>query len=139
MSTAQAIPELFTRVPKLQRAQTMHQYWGDRCVNLEMFVFSFMNTFNDAYNGGYWNLNITSNDALFISLNTEEPVRLISPLNYGDETMSAEAAGLVLTIYGCSYALDKYPEEALIPETYDKLMAVVGDHPEASKIYRLLD
>jgi hypothetical protein len=139
MTTAQALPEFFTRVPKLQRAQTMRQYWGDRCVSLEMFVFSFMNTFNDAYNGGYWDLNITSNNALYISLSTDEPVRLVSPLNYADETMSADAAGLVLTIYASSYGMHKFPEDAYILETYDKLMEVVGDHPEASKIYRLLD
>lgn len=141
MTTAQALPKFFTSVPKLQRAQTMHQYWGDWCVSLEMFVFSFsfMNTFNDAYNGGYWDLNITSNNALYISLSTDEPVRLVSPLNYADETMSADAAGLVLTIYASSYGMHKFSEDAYILETYDKLMEVVGDHPEASKIYRLLD
>ncbi|MBL4842173.1 MAG: antirestriction protein [Thalassospira sp.] len=139
MSTAQALTEFSTRVPELQRAETMHQYWGDRCVNLEMFVFRFMDNFNEAYNGGYWDFNITHNNALYISLSTDKPVRLVSPLNYADETMSADAAGVVLTIFACSYALDKFPDAEEILATYDRLMDVFGDHPEASKIYRLLD
>lgn len=117
----------------------MHQHWGNRCVNLEMLVYGFMNNFNEAYNGGYWDFNLTSNHAFYISLSTDEPVHLVNPLNYADETMSADAAGVVLTIFACSYALDKWPEDEAILNTYDQLMSAFGDHPEASKIYRLID
>ena len=139
MSTAQALSVFSTQVPQDQRCKQMHHHWGDRCVNLKMLVYGFMNRFNDAYNGGYWDFNITQNSAFYISLSTDKPVHLVNSLNFSSETMSADAAVVVLTIFACSYGLDKWPEDEAILNTFDLLMSVVGDHPESSEIYRLLD
>ena len=62
---------------------------------------------------------------------TATPVRIVCEGNYFNEEMSADAAGLVVTLFTLSHMAERVPSLA---DRYYDLMEYIDCHPEAGKI-----
>ena len=68
----------------------------------------------------------------------DETYRLVNAMNYCDETMSGEAAGIGVSIYALSDLafLTQSPEIAAL---YCRLREFAPEHAEFRKIYKFID
>lgn len=55
-----------------------------------------------------------------------------------ESEVSADAAGIIATLFTLSHLSFKY-ESDLLPEGYGRLYAFASDHPEASEIFQAID
>lgn len=88
--------------------------------------------------GGYWNFYNLSNGGFFMGLNSDKEFHVVNPMNYCDETMSAEAASIGANIYALS-AVGFDSQEPKIGTLYYALYDFAAEHAEARKIFRFID
>uniref|UniRef100_UPI000480647E antirestriction protein n=1 Tax=Ferrimonas kyonanensis TaxID=364763 RepID=UPI000480647E len=75
----------------------------------------------------------------FLAPATQEPLALEWRGNYSSEQVSAEAAGIVITLFALGHLSCNFPHYPKIAERYHQLRDYVGGHNEAAKIWRLID
>ena len=63
----------------------------------------------------------------------------MNAMNYAEEEVSIEAAGVIVTLFALNSTLWKHPHNDLVRDAYEKLMDYASEHPEHSAIYRMID
>ncbi len=127
-----------TRIEEKNRSQFLPKYIGNPFLKFEMYVYGFMERFAEEYQGGYWEFFELSNGGMFICPQSDKKFRMINPMNHSDEVMTAEAAGIGVSLY----ALNALAFETSIPKLgtlYYALRDFAAEHPESGKIYRFID
>lgn len=117
-------------------------YFGKYFMAGEKLLYAHASKFVKDYDGGYWNFYTLSNGGFFCALATDEVQHLVIADNYFSETMSAEAAGIALTLFVLGRLLS-----ALIPDSeivrfndlHYRLREFVYYHPEKEAILRAID
>ncbi|HCN72215.1 MAG TPA: antirestriction protein [Pusillimonas sp.] len=128
-----------TEITEEQRFGFTSKLFGERAfIEGEIAVYQWMRQLCTTYNGGYWRFFGLSDGGYFMQPDVEEPLRLVWPLNWSDEVVSAQAAGIVATMFGLSQVLESYPDELVI-DNYHKLREFLGQHPESRAMFRLID
>jgi hypothetical protein len=109
---------------------------------VEQAVFNTAKHFSEDYNGGFWDFYQLSNGGFLMT--PENPMTITNTYNFTEETVSAEAAGIVFCILTYSRLgdsiIEKQPELAEILYRHINLLKDYAEqHEEAVKIYRLID
>lgn len=113
--------------------------FGQRaCLEGEIAVFQWMRQLCTAYNGGFWRFYRLSNGGLFMAPSANEPMHLTWPMNWSDEHVSCQAAGIVVTLFALSQMMQSHSDE-LLTENYQLLREYLVEHPEAGAMLRLID
>lgn len=129
-------------VPESSRLRTLPRMFPSVYPLVENAVYYYARHLCSDYEGGCWDFYKLSNGGFFMALG--EPMHLSNPMNYSDETISGEAAGLVICIYAYSlvgeHVLEKLPNIAdTLFQQIDLLKYYADKHPEGQKIFRLID
>ena len=114
----------------------------------EAIVYSFMNNLCSAYKGAFWQFcHDEKTDARYMYPDIQGPLFVEWANNYFSGDMTAEAAGIVATVFGLTYmaeiAAEKGSSGTKAYETcclnYERLRTYLYAHPEVSLILKALD
>ena len=127
-----------TRVPDEDRLNFWSRHVGPKyMLSFERHVFGWMRRLCGDYDGGFWEFYDLSNGGFYIALAGEKKMWLTWPGNYFNDEMSADAAGIVVTLY----ALNDFAEQIspAFGEKHRQLYDYIESHPEAQAIYAAID
>ncbi|MFR8578883.1 antirestriction protein [Bilophila wadsworthia] len=101
------------------------------------YAFCWMQRLCPHYDGGFWELYDLSNGGFYMAPTDEKRMWLTWPGNYVDVEMSANAAGIVATLY----ALNGFAEQVspVFREKHRQLYDYIESHPEAQAIYAAIE
>ena len=108
-----------------------------KMLSFERHVFCWMERLCPHYDVGFWEFYDLSNGGFYIALAGEKKMWLTWPGNYFNDEMSADAAGIVATLY----ALNDFAEQIspAFGEKHRQLYDYIESHPEAQAIYAAID
>lgn len=125
-------------VPDYRRLTVLPRYYGQNMLRVESYVYAFMDSLCDHYTGGNWDFCEVSNGGFFMKPTGAETYKLSVAGNWFEGELSAEAAGIVVTLYALNYAcLDTFDEK--LTDQYHLLRDLAGQHPEGARIFAAID
>ena len=127
-----------TKVADEDRLNFWLRYVGmAKMLAFERHVYCWMRRLCPHYDGGYWEFYDLSNGGFYIAPADEKKMWLTWPGNYFNDEMSADAAGIVVTLY----ALNDVAEQIspTFGEKHRQLYDYIESHPEAQAIYAAID
>jgi hypothetical protein len=140
MTDLATLPKPATLVPETRRLEFLPTLFGRKLMLLgEQTVYSFMSWLSpQAYTGGLWHFHEQGGQPLFLSPATDKCLRVSCETNGYQGEVTAEAAGIVATLFALSH-LSFQHESDVLSEAYMRLYAFAGDHPEAQEIFKAID
>ncbi|WP_367899704.1 antirestriction protein [Xanthomonas oryzae] len=138
-----AFPQIIAAsvVPKDKRIDFLTLFFGPSLMLYgEALVYKWMGRLSPThYNGGLWQFYTLSNGGYYMAPTQPERLRLSVAGNGFDGFMSADAAGVVTTLFALGQIAATECEPDRFVELYHALRDFVGDHAEAAFIYRAID
>lgn len=105
----------------------------------ERAVYQFMSWLApDDYTGGLWHFHERDGQPLFMSPSDDKRFRIYCETNGYMGEVSAEAAGIIATLFALSHLSFRHEADQL-SEAYMRLYGFAGDHPEAGEIFKAID
>ena len=105
----------------------------------ERAVYQFMSWLApDDYTGGLWHFHERGGQPLFMSPDADKRFRIFCETNGYMGEVSAEAAGIIVTLFALSHLSFRHEADQL-SEAYLRLYEYAGDHPEAGEIFKAID
>lgn len=127
-----------------ERVAALPKHFGRHYPLFERFVYRFMEGFCEGYQGGYWEMYKLSNNGFYMALNEPGELHLVVEGNGFSGSMSADAAGLVVTSFAINYLMHNLTDvdckqvEALTA-LYFQTREFALDHAEAKIICQAID
>lgn len=111
-------------------------------IEFEARVFSNLEELSADYKGGFWHFYELSNQGFYMAPNSDSPMSLLVDGNGFNGVMSADAAGIVSTLFTLSQMSFKYAGKAVgnrFSDGYHRLMSFADSHPESRQIFGAID
>lgn len=105
----------------------------------EGVVYSWMDRLSEDYSGGYWDFYKLSNGGFYLAPNYKDNMRIEVVGNYYHGTVSADAAGIIATMFALGQLAAEFPDQEYLIDHYHSLREYIGDHPECSEIFAAID
>lgn len=140
MTQIAILPQAATVVPEARRMAFLPALFGPRLMLIgESAVYQFMCWLApEDYSGGLWRFYERDGQPLFMAPEAEKRFRIICETNGYAGEVSAEAAGIIATLFALSHLPLRHDAEQLT-EAYGRLYEFAGDHPEAGEIFAAID
>ena len=90
------------------------------------------------YRGGFWDFYEHDDRPLFMAPRSTTRFRITGEITGFQGDVSAEAAGIIATLFTFSHVSFQYRSERL-SEGYAQLHTYCADHPEAAVIFQAID
>jgi Antirestriction protein len=90
------------------------------------------------YGGGHWNFYEDRGQPLYLAPTSKPRFRIAGEITCFEGEVSAEAAGIIATLFTFSHLSYRYRSHFL-SDGYERLHRYVDGHPEASEIYQAID
>ena len=90
------------------------------------------------YRGGFWNFYEIDGQPLFLAPTSKPRFRIESGITDYRGEVSAEAAGIIATMFVFSHLSIRF-ESDFLAQNYDRLYGYFPGHPEASAIFQAID
>jgi len=90
------------------------------------------------YGEGFWNFYEYEGKPLYLVPTSKDRYRITCDTNGYEGEVSADAAGIIATLFALSHLSFRY-ESDLLAEGYARLYAFAAEHPEASEIFQAID
>ncbi len=90
------------------------------------------------YGGGFWDFKELNGTALYMVPPAKEVYRIECETNGYSGEVSADAAGIIVTLFALSHLSFKF-EDDVFATGYNRLRDYADGHPEASAIYLAID
>ena len=130
-------PVLATLVSEAERLAFLPRHFGRQMMTFETAVYAQMQALSADYAGGFWEFYDLTNGGCFMAPRGV-PLRVAAPNDF-DETMEAETAGIVATLYALSLLSFKYQWVETFATRFLQLRDFALDHPQARAILRAID
>lgn len=129
-----------TLVPETRRMEFLPGLFGRKLMLVgERTVYQFMSWLApEDYTGGMWRFHEQGRQPLFLSPDTEKRFRISCETNGYQGEVSAEAAGIIATLFALSHLSFRHEADHLA-DAYARLYAFAGDHAEAGEIFAAID
>ena len=129
-----------TLVPETRRMEFLPGLFGRKLMLVgERTVYQFMSWLApEDYTGGMWRFHEQGRQPLFLSPDTEKRFRISCETNGYQGLVSAEAAGIIATLFALSHMSFRHESDQLA-DAYARLYAFAGDHAEAREIFVAID
>ena len=130
-----------TKCPLEQRLTFLPKNVGQnsgRFLRYEHLTYTFMEKACPDYNGGFWEFYSLSNDGFYIAPDSEDLLKMQWHDNYFDGVMSADAAGICISLMAQS-AFAWEVDSAHFGEKFNALRDYAAEHEEAAMIFRFID
>lgn len=109
----------------------------------EALIFNWMGKLSNDYRGGFWNFYDLSNDGFFMAPRSESQFFISVTGNGFEDSVSAEAAGIITTLYALNSLMCIIPENSAdlerIVNSYYLLRDFAIEHSESGKIFAAID
>jgi len=128
-----------TRVPDADRLDFLPTFFGTRLMMRgEAMVYDWMGQLCADYTGGFWNFWTLSNGGGYLAPSNVDPMKLRVDGNGFEGEMSADAAGIVATLFTLSQLSIQTQQDA-IGDLFHALREFAGEHAEAALIFGAID
>lgn len=128
-----------TLVGESERLNILPKLFGERLMILgENAVYNQMSAMCSEYGGGFWNYYELPNGAYYMVPTGSEKYEMSWELNWFSGVVSADAAGLIVTLVALSQ-MSFRDRTDICAENFHKLRDLLDEHPEASLIFRAID
>ncbi|MGE8451505.1 MAG: antirestriction protein [Pseudomonadales bacterium] len=125
-------------IPDDERLAFLPKHFGTRLMlRGEIAIYNWLDRLAQDYRGGYWHYYEILN-GFYMAPAGYDKLCIVWPTNWCDRDMSADAAGIVATLYALSELCSQYQVDDLI-EKYHALRDFAGEHAEASTIFAAID
>jgi hypothetical protein len=140
MSISEVTPQAASIVPDERRLDFLPTLFGRSLLMVgENAVYSLMERLSPLdYGGGFWDFYEYEGKPLFLAPRSKSRFRITGEINGFQGEVSAEAAGIIATLFAFSH-LSFQNQSAQLLEGYGRLYAYCSDHPEAAKIFQAID
>ena len=140
MSVSEVTPQTVSIVPDERRLEFLPALFGRSLLLIgENAVYSLMERLSPLdYGGGFWDFHELEGKPLFLAPRSKTRFRITGEITGFHGEVSAEAAGIIATLFAFSHLSFQYRSEHL-SEGYGRLYAYSADHPEASEIFQAID
>jgi hypothetical protein len=115
---------------------------GMAMIEFEAMVFANLESMSKEYRGGYWEFYELSNRGFYMAPQMTSELTLDCPGNGFSGAVSADAAGIVATLYSLSHMSFKYagkPVGSRCADNYQRLLAFADEHPQGRLIFGAID
>ncbi|MBB3965811.1 antirestriction protein [Rhizobium metallidurans] len=140
MSSSDITPLAAAIVPDERRAGFLPTLFGRSLLIIgENAVYGLMERLSPLdYGGGFWDFYEQDGKPLFLAPRSTSRFRITGEITGFQGDVSAEAAGMIATLFAFSHLSFKHQSDHL-SEGYGRLYAYAADHPEASEIFQAID
>lgn len=121
-----------------QRLAFLPRYLGQFAVVGEGMVFDALRNLSDDYRGGSWAFYDLSNGGFYMAPHADSSLNLFCAGNGYDGEMSADAAGIVATLFALNKLACQSRSERIC-DLYERLLQHARWHPEARAISAAID
>lgn len=126
-------------VPDAERMTFLPRFFGlHHLLKGEFLVYGWMGNLCQDYSGGFWNFYTLKNGGFYMAPAGAKRLRVMCCGNGFDGEMSAEAAGIVATLFTLSQ-LSFETELDRFSDLFHALRAFAASHLEASAILSAID
>jgi len=127
-----------SRVSASQRLNFLPRHFGRYMMKVESSIYDQFREIAPAYDGGFWHYVDLSNGGCYLAPEGETFL-IDQPSNYFRGIVSADAAGVIVTLYVLSAMSFKYSEEPLFADHFHQLREFAAEHGEAALIFSAID
>ena len=140
MTEAATTPKPMTLVPEARRVAFLPALFSPALMLIgERAVYQFMSWLAPGdYTGGLWHFHEQGGQPLFMSPDADKRFRIACETNGYMGEVSAEAAGIIATLFALSHLSFRHEADQL-SEAYMRLYEFAGDHLEAGQIFQAID
>jgi hypothetical protein len=140
MSISEVTRQTASIVPDDRRLDFLHALFGRSLLMIgENAVYSLMERLSPLdYGGGFWDFYEYEGRPLFLAPKSEARFRITGEITGFQGEVSAEAAGIIATLFAFSHLSFQYQSEHL-SDGYGRLYAYSTDHAEAAEIFQAID
>jgi len=125
-------------VPDEDRMTFLPKHFGHRLMLTgELTIYAWLRRLSEDYQGGYWHYYEVA-DTFYLAPAGYDQLRIVWQMNWCDRTMSADAAGIVATLYTLCELCEQTQGRHLI-DKYHALRDFASEHAEASAIFAAID
>ncbi|MFM0554803.1 antirestriction protein [Paraburkholderia sediminicola] len=135
-----------TTLPEVERLTFLPRMFGtEKMLRAEMLLYYYARKLAwQDYQGGLWDFHLLSNGSGYASPVTDQPLKLSVEGNGFDGEMSADAAGIVISLFVFNHLAFECsgkdePLSAKMIEHWEHLRDYAQQHTEARRIYRAID
>lgn len=131
-------PITATAVAEENRMDFLPTFFGPGLFVLgEPLVYEWMTVLAQGYNGSNWHYYTLSNGGFYMAPETKQQIKVVVASNYFEGEMSADAAGIVATLYALGNLASR-TEQDRIKEMYHRLRDYASGHQEWNLMYDAL-
>ncbi|WP_186191245.1 antirestriction protein [Burkholderia gladioli] len=139
MSSTNHAPNVLNwKVDDALRMDFLPTLFGPSFLRGEAMSFSWAMKLSPDYSGGHWNFFQLSNGGGYLAPASERQFRVLVDTNGYEGVMSADAFGIVVTLFALCY-LAEVTQSELILGRFHALREFAYEHPEAREIFRAMD
>lgn len=128
-----------TQVPDSARLDFLPRHFGRLMMRIESKIYGRFQQLCPDYNGGYWEFFDISNGGCYLAPRSQEQYRIVQPNNHFSEVVSADAAGIIITLYAMSELAFDYQDNDIFAERFHQLRDFAATHRERALIFRAID
>lgn len=125
-------------VDGVERSSFLPNMVGEYYSAFEKTVYWYASQFCNEYNGGFWEFIKLDNNSFYIRPTGVESYQMVVSSNYFKGSLTADATGIVVSLYALCLLANKTHNENLI-NRYHSLREYALSHPEAKEILGAID
>ncbi len=125
-------------LPEESRMGFLPAIFGQAMMIGEGLVYCWMRNLSEDYQGGYWDYFKLSNGGFYMAPRTSKKFRVLVAGNYFEGELSADAAGIVATLYALCELANRTASDRVV-DLYHLLRDYASEHPDAGQIFAAID
>ena len=125
-------------LPEESRMGFLPAFFGQAMMIGEGLVYCWMRNLSEDYQGGYWDYFKLSNGGFYMAPRTSKKFRVLVAGNYFEGELSADAAGIVATLYALCELANRTASDRIV-DLYRLLRDYASEHPDAGQIFAAID
>lgn len=128
-----------TLVPESERLDFLPRHFGRQMMAVEQHLLTRLAALSPDYTGGLWHMYDLSNGGCYLAPTDPAEFRISVHGNDFDGTVSADAAGIIVTLFTLSELAFRTPHVEVLSERFHQLRDFAAEHAEARLIFRAID
>lgn len=121
-----------------ERVVALSTLFGSQMLRYETYVYGWMDLLSVGYEGGHWDMYRLCNGGFYMSPSWPAHFQVQVEGNGFNDTMSADATGVVVNVFALHQLASEFPTEAN-RRLYSAIREYAAQHPESRKIYQAID
>lgn len=121
-----------------KRLSFLPKYFDNHALTVEQGIYNTLSNLCSSYRGAFWNYYELSNGGFYLAPSLDENLDMVVDSNGYSGTLSADAAGIIVSLYVINH-LCWLDESELLINRYYLLRDYAAEHNEADEIFSAID